>query len=52
MEILIGVIALGGIFGLVLKWARDNARREQEGLESLRAIVEGKQEEISRGKAS
>ena len=52
MEVLIGVIALGGVIGLILKWARDNARRDQQAIESLRDLVEGKQEEISRRKAS
>ena len=52
MEVLLGVIVLGGVIGLILKWARDNAWREQQALESLRDLVEGKQEETSGRKAS
>lgn len=52
MEVLIGLIVLGGIIGLILKWARDNARRDQQALESLRVLVESKQDEINRRKAS
>ncbi len=52
MEIFIGVIVLSGVVVLILKWARDNARRDQQTLESLRVVVEGKREEISRRKAS
>jgi len=52
MEVLIGVIAFGGVIGLILKSARDNARRSQQALESLRVLVEGKRDEISQRKAS
>ncbi len=52
MEVLIGVIVLGGVVGLILKWARANARRDQQTLESLRVVVEGKREAKSRRKAS
>ncbi|MFN2490820.1 MAG: hypothetical protein ABR529_14025 [Actinomycetota bacterium] len=52
MEVLIGAIVSGAI-GLILKWARDGARRDQQALESLRALVESKQqEEVGRRKAS
>ena len=52
MEVLIGVVVLGGVIGLVLKAARDNTRRDQQELESLRVLVEGKREGINRRKAS
>jgi hypothetical protein len=52
MDILVAVIVLGGVIGLIVKWARDNARRDQEALESLRDLVEGKEEEIRRRNAS
>jgi hypothetical protein len=51
MEVLIGLIVLGGVIGLILKWARDSARREQQALKSLRVLVEGKKQEISGRKA-
>lgn len=52
MDVLIGLIALGGVIGLIVKWARDDARRDRQALESLRVIVEAKKEEISGRKAS
>lgn len=52
MEVLIGLIVLSGVIGLILKWARGNARRDQQALQSLRVLVEGKKEEISGRKAS
>jgi hypothetical protein len=51
MEVVIGLIVLSGVIGLILKWARHNSRREQQVLESLRVLVERKNEEISRRKA-
>lgn len=52
MEVLIGLIVLSEVIGLILKWVRDNARREQQALKSLRVLVEGKKQEIGRRKAS
>jgi hypothetical protein len=52
VEILIGLIALAGIIGLIFKWGRDNARREQQALHSLRVLIEDKQKEIDGRKAS
>lgn len=52
MEVLIGVIVLGGVIGLILNRARNNTRRDQQALESLRVLVEGKREGINRRKAS
>lgn len=51
MEVFVGLIVLGGVIGLILKWARDHARRDQQVLESLRVLVESKQDEINRRKA-
>lgn len=52
MEVLIGLSILTGTIGLILKWARGNARRDQQALESLRVLVEGKREEIGQRKVS
>jgi hypothetical protein len=42
MEVLIALVALVLVTGLLVKWARDNARREQQVLSSLRTLVEAK----------
>ncbi len=47
MEVPIGLVVLSGVIGLILKWARDNARRDQKALVVLRDVIEGKKEEIS-----
>ena len=51
MEVFMGVVLLGGVLGLILKAARDNTRRDEQELESLRVLVEGKREGINRRKA-
>jgi hypothetical protein len=52
MEVLIGLIVLSGAIGLILKWARDNTRREQQALESLGGLAEDKKQENNGRKAS
>lgn len=51
MEVFMGVVVLGGVLGLILKAARDNTRRDNQELETLRVLVEGKREGINRRKA-
>lgn len=48
MELLISLTITGGLIGLILKWARDNARRDQQALESLRVLVEDNPKKIGR----
>lgn len=52
MEVPIGVIVLSGVIGLILKGARDSTRRDQQALDSLRVLVEGKREGINRRNGS
>lgn len=52
MEVPIGLIVMGGVVGLILKRGRGNARSDQQALESLRVLVEGKKHEARGRKAS
>jgi hypothetical protein len=49
MEILLGTFGFVLVVGLLIKWARDNARREQEYLDSLLSLVEEEKQRDSSG---
>jgi hypothetical protein len=45
MEILVGLVVLGGVTGLIFKWVRVQAKRDRDAIESLRTVIEAKQNE-------